>query len=67
MSHNTINDAGKLDIIEQHLAFDNLELQDEELALVFGGILFLGIYCIHKAGRANAYKENLNLADLNIA
>ena len=67
MSQNTINDDGQLDIIEQHLAFDIHELQDEELALVSGGILFMGIYWIHKAGRANAYKENLNLADLNIA
>lgn len=67
MSHNTINDAGQVDIIEQHLAFDVHELQDEDLALVSGGIFFLGFYWIYRGGKRNAYKENLNLADLNIA
>jgi hypothetical protein len=38
MSHNTINDAGQLDIIEQHLAFDVHELQDEDLALLSAGL-----------------------------
>jgi hypothetical protein len=41
MSHNTINDAGQLDIIElspSELMFDIHELQNEDLALVSAGL-----------------------------